>query len=179
MSGDPIARLRAADPLRGELPPPLERMPARERVPAAPARRRGATALVVANVALLAAVLLHGLDHGLIQERGVDRLSFEVVLGAMALLATSALSLAVVLRGDRRAPLVAVVAGPWVAAAVVVGHFIPRWSEFSDPYADADLGAVSYAAAWAVVAAGVALAAVALLTRGARGGGGAAAGRTR
>jgi hypothetical protein len=164
MSGDPIARLRAADPLRGELPPPLERMPARERVPAARAGRRGSTALVIANLALLATVLLHGADHMFIQGRAFGELRLEVELGALAILATSAVSLAVVLRGDRRAPLVAVLAGPWVAATIVVGHFMPRWSEFSDPYADAGVGAVSYAAAWAVVAAGVALAAVALLT---------------
>jgi hypothetical protein len=161
MSRDPIDRLRAADPLHGRLPEPLERMPALERGRELRGRR-GATALTIANLALLAAVLIHGADHWFIQERGVSALSFEVMLGGMAITAAAALSLAVALRGHGRAPLVALLAGPWVAAAVAVGHFIPHWSEFSDPYEDAGVGAVSYAAAWAVVAAGLALGAVAI-----------------
>lgn len=168
MSDEPLARLRAADPLQGELPAALERMPALDRTPV-PIRRWGDSALIVANLALLATVLLHGLDHALIQERWIGVLSFEVVLGAVGITAASALSLVVALRGDRRAPLVAVLAGPWVAAAVIVGHFVPHWSAFSDPYADADLDAISYVLALSTVAAGMALAAVALIARGARG----------
>jgi hypothetical protein len=177
VSDEPLARLRAADPLHGELPAALERMPARDRTPV-PTRRWGDTALMVANLVLLATVLLHSVDHALIQERGIRALSFEVMLGGISITAVSALSLAVALRGDRRAPLVALLAGPWVAAGVIVGHFIPYWSEFSDPYKDADLEAVSYVLALATAAAGVALAAVAVLTRGARGGAGAVAGHS-
>jgi hypothetical protein len=159
---DPIDRLRAADPLRGELPPALGRMPARERGAAPTRARRDDRALVIANLVLLATVLLHGFDHGVIQERGFDALSIEVFLGGVAIAATSALSLAFGLSGHHRAPLLALVAGPWVAAVVVVGHFIPHWGEFSDPYADADLGAISYVFAYAVVAAGITLGVVAL-----------------
>jgi hypothetical protein len=169
MSDEPLARLRAADPLHGELPAPLERLPAADRTPA-PARRWGDTALVVANLVLLATVLLHGLDHAMIQERGISALSFEVVLGAGSILAASALSLAVALRRDRRAPLVALLAGPWIAALVIVGHFMPYWGEFSDPYRDADVEVISYVLALATAAAGVALGAVAVITRGARDG---------
>jgi hypothetical protein len=161
MSDDAIARLRAADPLHGELPAPLEQMPALDRTPA-PARRWGDSLLVVANLVLLATVLLHGLDHTLIQQRGIGALSFEVMLGGMSITAVSALSLAFALRGDGRAPLVALIAGPWVATAVIVGHFIPYWGQFSDPYEAADLEAISYVLALATVAAGVALGAVAL-----------------
>jgi hypothetical protein len=161
-----LDRLRAADPLQGELPPPLERMPALDRRPT-PASRWD-TALVAANLVLLAAVLAHGVDHAVIQERGVGSLSFEVMLGGASITVVSVVSLLVALRGDGRAPLVALLAGPWVATAVIVGHFIPHWSEFSDPYADADLGAISYVLAIASAAAGVALAAVAVITRGAR-----------
>ena len=161
-----LDRLRAADPLQGELPPALERMPALDRRPAG--ARRWDTALVVANLVLLAAVLAHGVDHALIQERGVGGLSFEVMLGGASITAVSVVSLVVALRGDGRAPLVALLAGPWVATAVIVGHFIPHWSEFSDPYADADLEAISYVLALASAAAGLALAAVAVIARGAR-----------
>ena len=160
MNGDPIERLRAADPLRGELPAALERMPAR---PEPHERRRGSRALTIANVLLVAAVLFHALDHGLIQDRGLSGVSFEVTLGGFAILATAALSLVTALRRDRRAALYAAFSGPWIAVLVVVGHFAGHWGEFSDSYADADVGAISYAAAWAVVAAGVALGAVGVL----------------
>jgi hypothetical protein len=160
MTDDPLARLRAADPLRGELPAPLERMPRFDEAPAPPRRRRD-TALVAVNFVLLATVLLHSVDHALIQDRGVGALSFEVMLGGIAILAVAALSLAVALRGDRRATLVALLAGPWVTAGIIVGHFIPYWGEFSDPYEEAGVEAVSYVVAMATAAAGVAVAAVA------------------
>jgi hypothetical protein len=164
MNDDPLARLRAADPLRGELPAPLEHMPPLYGGPA-PARRWRDSTLMVANLVLLATVLLHGLDHALIQERGVRALSFEVTLGGMSITAVAALSLAVALRGDRRAPLIALLAGPWVATGVIIGHFIPYWGEFSDPYRDAGLEPVSYVMALATAAAGVAVAAVALIAK--------------
>jgi hypothetical protein len=162
VTGDPIARLRAADPLRGELPAPLERMPAR---PAPAARERRRSALTVANLVLLATVLFHAVDHGLIQQRGLTALSFEAVLGGMAITASAAASLAVAMRGDRRAPLVALLSGPWVATVVVLGHFTGHWAgQFSDPYSAAHLATISYVAAMAVVAAGVVLGAVGLTT---------------
>ena len=168
MSDEPLDRLRIADPLHGELPAALEEMPALDRMPVR-ARRWGDTALTVANLVLLATVLAHSVDHALIQERGMFALSFEVMLGGMVILAVSVLSLAVAVRGDRRASLVALLAGPGVATLVIVGHFIPYWGEFSDPYKEADVGAISYVLALATAAAGVALGAVALITRGARG----------
>jgi hypothetical protein len=168
LTDEPLTRLRAADPLHGELPAALDEMPALDRSPVA-RRHWGDTALMVANLVLLATVLAHGVDHALIQERGVGALSFEVMLGGASITAVSLVSLIVALRGDRRAPLVALLAGPWVAAAVIVGHFIPYWGQFSDPYKDADLEAISYVLAAATAAAGVALAAVAVVARGARG----------
>ena len=161
MSDDPIARLRAADPLQQQLPPALERMPPLDR---RPARRWRDAALMAANLLLLATVLMHAVDHTVIQDRGVGGLSFEVMLGGFLITAVAAWSLAVALRGDRRAPLVALFVGPWVAAAIIVGHFIPHWSEFSDPYKDAHVQTVSYVLALAVVVAGVALGAVAAPT---------------
>ena len=162
MSDDPIQRLRAADPLRGELPAALERMP-RPPLWERHERRRGSRALTIANFLLLAAVLFHGVDHAFIQERGVSPLSFVVMLGGVAITVTAALSLAAALRRDRRAALYAVLSGPWIAVAVVLGHFAGHWGEFSDPYAAAGLGAISYAGAFAVIGAGVALGAVGAL----------------
>ena len=162
MTDDAIARLRAADPLHGELPPALERMPARP-LSKRHAPRRGSTALTSASVLLLITVLLHGFDHAFIQERGVSSLSFEVMLGGVVITATAALSLAAALRHDRRAALYAVLSGPWIAVTVVLGHFVGHWGEFSDRYTDFDLGAISYAAAFAVVVAGIALGAVGAL----------------
>ncbi len=162
MTGDPIERLRSADPLHGELPAPLEQMPARPVAePHEPSR--GSRALTIANLLLLAAVLFHLADHGLIQDRGIGDMSFEVFLGGVAITATAALSLAAALRRDRRAALLAVFSGPWIAALIVLGHFVGHWGEFSDRYADADVGAISYAGAWAVAVAGVALGAVGAL----------------
>ena len=158
MTRDPIERLRAADPLSGELPAALAGRP---RV--APVPRRRAAPLVAANVALLVTVLLHGLDHTL-QERGITGVSFEVTLGGAAILAASLLSLRAALRAEPRAPLYALVAGPWIAFVIVVGHFVPDWGEFSDSYADAGVGLVSYLAAGAVAVAGLAVAAAALRT---------------
>jgi hypothetical protein len=160
VSADPLDRLRSADPLGGELPAPLERMPSPDREPAAGSR--WGTVLVIANLVLLATVLLHGVDHAVIQERGIEGVSFEVMLGGFMITAVSLFSLAVALRRDRRASLVALLAGPWIAAAIIVGHFIPYWGEFSDPYKDAGLEPISYVLAAAAAAAGLALAAVAL-----------------
>lgn len=161
MTGDPLDRLRAADPLGGELPAPLGRMPRPDREPVTPSRRWDRV-LVVANLALLAAVLLHGVDHAVIQERGIEGVSFEVILGGFMITAVSLVSLTVALRRYRRASLVALLAGPWIAAAIILGHFVPYWGEFSDPYKDAGLEPISYVLAAAAAAAGLALAAVAL-----------------
>jgi hypothetical protein len=159
MTDDPIARLRAADPLGGELPAPLERMPSSEAATRARGRRWREGALMAANLALLATVLLHGLDHAFVQERGMRGVSFEVLLGGMSITAASALSLAATLRHDRRAPLVALIVGPWVAAAIVVGHFVPDWGEFSDSYEKAGVETVSYVMAAAAAVAGLVVAA--------------------
>jgi hypothetical protein len=58
------------------------------------------------------------------------------------------------LRGDRRATLVALLVGPWLAAAVIIGHFLPYWGEFSDPHTDAGLDAVSHVLALATAGRG-------------------------
>ena len=166
MTDDPIARLRAADPLRGELPAALERMPARA-APGPDGAPRGSRALTIANVLLLSAVTFHSLDHAFIQDRGMSGVSFEVTLGGMAITAVTLLSFVAALRRDRRAALLAALSGPWIAVLIVVGHFVGHWGEFSDPYSAADVGPISYAGAVAVVVAGAALGAVGALTQAA------------
>ena len=47
-----------------------------------------------------------------------------------------------------------------LANAVTAAHFAPHWSAFSDPYADLDLGFLSWAAAAFEVACAAVLAAV-------------------
>lgn len=161
MNSDPLARLREADPLRGKLPAKLARMP---ELPGEPGGREPGRLLVVANTVLVVVVLLHGLDH-LLQDRGVGALNLEVRLGGFTIGAIAGLSLAVAWRRHGQASLVALLAGPWVAVLVVAGHFVPHWSEFSDPYADAGLGPVSYAVAAATAAAGIAVGAIAAWVR--------------
>lgn len=150
MTGDPIARLRAADPLAGELPPALERMPELA------ARRRG---LIVANALLLLAVTAHGVDHAF-QQGGYQRLSAEVFGGGVVMGIVTVASLLLAIHAHRRAPLVTTAGGGWIAVAVVTGHFLPHWSEFSDSYPDLGVGLISYVAAGSVVAAGLAAVAV-------------------
>jgi hypothetical protein len=150
-----MLRLRAADPLGGELPPALPHPPA---LPARASRRRGPwRPLVLANLALLAAVGLHGIDHAFRQPGGMGALTTEVFGGGIAMGVAAALSLAFALAAHRFAPKVAATAGPWIALAVAASHFPPRWSAFSDPYAEIGVDALSYALAIVVILAGVAV----------------------
>jgi hypothetical protein len=64
------------------------------------------------------------------------------------------------LRDHRRAPLLAAGVGAYLVLGVSAAHFAPHWSAFSDPYADADLGFLSWAAAAAEVGAAAVLAVV-------------------
>jgi hypothetical protein len=115
--------------------------------------------LVAASGALLFGVALHGVDHAL-QERGVGALTTEVFVGgiANALLAVIAFGLA--LRAHPSAPAVGAFVGAYLVLGVSAAHFAPHWSAFSDPYADLDLGLVSWAAVVAEVGAAAVLAAV-------------------
>ena len=149
---DPLARLRAADPLAGELPAALSGPPA------LPRRRRSRRTLVWANVALLLAVAAHGVDHAFRQPGGLEALTAEVFGGGIAMGLATAGSLALAVLAHRLAAAVAVTAGPWIAVAVVASHFLPHWSAFSDSYAEVGADALSYAFAVLVVLAALAVA---------------------
>jgi hypothetical protein len=115
--------------------------------------------LVVASAGLLAGVALHGADHAL-QERGVGALTTEVFVGGLVNAALAVIAFAFALRAHPSAPAVAAFVGAYLVVGVSAAHFAPHWSAFSDPYADLNLGLVSWAAAVAEVVAAAGLAAV-------------------
>ena len=117
--------------------------------------------LLAASAALLIAVALHGVDHAL-QDRGIGALTTEVLVGGVAIGALAAGVLVLALRAHPRAPQVAAGVGAYIALNVTAAHFLPHWSALSDPYADLDLGVVSWAAAAFEVACAAVLAAVGL-----------------
>jgi hypothetical protein len=122
--------------------------------------------LLAASIGLLAGVVWHGADH-LLQERGIGALTTEVRMGGFANAALATIAFVLALRGHPRAPAVAAFVGAYLVAGVSAAHFAPHWSAFSDPYADLDLGFLSWAAVSAEVAAAalLAVAGVAVLRR--------------
>lgn len=122
--------------------------------------------LLAASATLLIAVGLHGADHAL-QERGIGALSPVVLGGGLVIGALAALVFVLAWRAHPRAPLVAAAVGAYTVINVTASHFVPRWSVLSDPYAELDLGVVSWVAAGFEVgcAAGLAAVGVAVLRR--------------
>jgi hypothetical protein len=117
------------------------------------ARWRGLGPLAAANLAFVAANLAHLLDH---LRQGTERLTGEVVAGGAVLSVVAVATLALTLRHDRRAPLVAAVVGLWTAVAVAASHLAPHWSAFSDSYPELPVDALS----WAIMLAEIVTAAV-------------------
>jgi hypothetical protein len=118
-----------------------------------PAGRR---LLLAASAGLLLTVALHGADHAL-QDRGIGALTTEVRAGGGVNAAAAAIAFVLALRDHPRAPQVGAFVGGYIALGVTVAHFAPHWSALSDPYADLDLGVVSWAAAASEVLAAAAL----------------------
>jgi hypothetical protein len=121
--------------------------------------RTGNRMLLAASTALLAGVALHGVDHAL-QERGIGALTSEVRVGGLVNATLAAIAFVLALRDHPRAPVVAAGVGAYLVVGVSAAHFAPHWSALSDPYADLDLGFLSWAAAFAEVGAAAVLAAV-------------------
>jgi hypothetical protein len=122
--------------------------------------------LGIANLAFVAAILLHGADH-LRQGR---TLAPEVLWGGTALAIVAFATLPLTLARHPRAPQAAVAVGLWTAIAVSASHLAPHWSAFSDPYAAHSLDLWSWAAMLLEIAAALAFAAagVAALSAGPR-----------
>ena len=115
--------------------------------------------LLAASAALLFSVAVNGLDH-LLQDRGISALTTEVRIGGFVNAAIAIVVFVLARRADPRAPAAAAAVGAYIAVGVFAAHFLPHWSALSDPYADAYLGLVSWAAAGFEVACAVVLAAV-------------------
>jgi hypothetical protein len=121
-------------------------------------------ALTTASIAFVAANLAHTLDH---LRQGTSQLATEVVAGGTVLSILAIATLVFVLRGDRRAPLIATVVGLWSAAGVAASHIAPHWSAFSDSYPQIHADALSWVVMLAEVAAAAALGLVGLRELGA------------
>jgi hypothetical protein len=99
--------------------------------------------LIWANLALLALVWLHDLDH----VRQVREI--EGGVGAIGLLGVTVtiVSLALAIAGHRLAPLAAMAVGFGTAIGFVLVHLIPDWGPLSDGYPDLAVDGISWAIA--------------------------------
>ncbi|MEX2252648.1 MAG: hypothetical protein WD649_00705 [Thermoleophilaceae bacterium] len=111
--------------------------------------------IVATSAFLLFLQGVHGLDHLLLQDRGLP-----VQIGALGVVESGATMLVLFLAwsDSPQAPVAAVVAGTGIALAFVVAHILPSWGFLSDPYADASLGTHSWAIMFAGLAGALALA---------------------
>ncbi len=119
-------------------------------------------ALVTANAVYLAVLLLHTEDHALRQHRPLPA---ELTYVGLSGLVAGVLALALAIRRHPAGPLLCVVVGLSAVAGFAAIHLAPHWGVLSDPYADHDLDAVSWASMLAVMLAGATLAAAGLRER--------------
>jgi hypothetical protein len=107
--------------------------------------------LTWAGLALLAAILLHDLDH-LRQGRSIEPLVVGIgVLGDIAIITTVAL----VIRRHRLAPLAATLVGFANFFGFIAVHVVPDWGPLSDGYPGLPVDALSWAIVFAPMAAGL------------------------
>ncbi len=96
-----------------------------------------------AATALLAAIVLHDLDHAR-QGRSIEPPVVAIgVLGDIAIIAT----VAMVIRGHRLARLAATLVGFANFFGFIAIHVVPDWGPLSDGYPDLSVDAIS----WAIV----------------------------
>jgi hypothetical protein len=113
--------------------------------------------LLGANIAFVAANLLHTADH---QRQGTEGLSTEIFLGGSAITIAAIASLVLALRHDERAPIFAAVVGLSAAAGIAASHVAPHWSAFSDSYPEIGADAISWVAVVLEIGGALILAAV-------------------
>lgn len=130
-------------------------------LPGAEASRR--RRLVAADLLLVALLVVHTLDHALRQSAPVPS---ETTAAGAAGFGAAVVVLGLALAGHRAAPAATAVVGLATAAGFVAVHLVPEWSAFSQPYADIDVDAVSWAAMLVPAAAAALVGLVGL--RGAR-----------
>jgi hypothetical protein len=112
------------------------------------------TKLRRATLLVLATHVLHDLDHVRHGTAAPGAVVATAILGWIALIAL----LVLVFRGHRLAAPYAAAFGVASALGFVLVHLVPRWSAFSNAYADADVDALSWVLAALPVAAGLYLA---------------------
>jgi hypothetical protein len=121
--------------------------------------RGGSRGLTWAAVGLLAAVVLHDLDH-IRQGRTVEPLVIAIgVIGDIAVITMVALAI----RGNRWAPLAAVLIGFANVLGFIAVHVIPDWGPLSDGYPDLPVDGVSWAIVFVPMAAALWLGVTGLL----------------
>jgi hypothetical protein len=107
-----------------------------------------------ASFALLAAIVLHDLDH-IRQDRSVEPLVVGIgIIGDIAIITLVVL----VMRGHRLAPLAATVIGFANVLGFIAVHLVPDWGPLSDGYPDLPVDALSWVLAAIPMAAALWLA---------------------
>jgi hypothetical protein len=115
---------------------------------------RSDTRLKLASVALLATILFHDLDH-LRQGREIEPLVVGIgIIGDISVIAMVAL----VIRGNRLAPLAAMVVGFANFFGFIAVHVAPDWGPLSDGYPDLPVDALSWVIVFVPMAAALWLA---------------------
>jgi hypothetical protein len=105
--------------------------------------------LLWASIALLAAVVLHDLDH-VRQGRSVEPLVVAIgVVGDVAVITMVALAI----RGSRWAPHAAVVIGFGNVLGFIAVHVIPDWGPLADGYPGIGVDGLSWAIVYIPMAA--------------------------
>jgi hypothetical protein len=120
--------------------------------------------LFVANSAFILAIVLHNTDHIFFQDRGVNALSTEVVVAGTMLAVAAFIGYGFTLARHPWAPMIATILGFGAAVSVTLGHVVPHWSAFSDPYSDLHLGVYSWTVMLAEIVTGFVLGAVGFRT---------------
>jgi multisubunit Na+/H+ antiporter MnhB subunit len=110
--------------------------------------------LALASIAFVVANVLHTIDH---VRTGTGRLSVAVLAGGSLITVAAVVTLALALRRDPRAPLVAAAVGLGSAVGIAASHLAPHWSTLSDSYLDGSFDAFSWIVVSAEIAAGLAL----------------------
>ncbi|MDQ3646114.1 MAG: hypothetical protein M3345_04165 [Actinomycetota bacterium] len=120
---------------------------------------RKSPALLVTNLVLLGAVIVHGADHAF---RHISPTPAQLgVLGIIGLvLTTTSTGLAWIRHAS--APRVGAFVGSFTAVSAAAVHLAPRWGFFSQPYSSIPVDTVSWAILTFEIAAAVVLAVVSL-----------------
>ena len=117
------------------------------------------TRLAQVNLLLFAALIAHTVDHA-VNQPARDLPASGTVVGIAGFVIVAVAAVAALRRSSLAAPA-SVFAGLATAFGIVAVHLLPGWSELvSDPYADFDPNALSWALAIAPLAIGLWLAAL-------------------